>query len=157
MSLPESFVQAGEKYIGVLTTKHIPCQEGRCYLHGLNTNTGFDCSGLIYRVLIDIEYPNPKNLRHVRDFFADGEFGQFIPIGEQRRGDLIIIPRLRKFQGDVPSHIGIMIDPEHYIQAGKVAGDRVSITSLVIKERRLNDLAKLRFPISPIGFKRLVF
>ena len=126
---------------------------------GENLETGFDCSGFVVHVLgraglrlggfIDLG-GIVRPIRHAREMWDN--FG--VAVHEPILGDLVFFSR----RGVVPTHVGIMEDPETMIHAPGVDGSKVrrepvvqsSITGVTLPRHEGMRQIYVR---NPIGYK----
>lgn len=86
---------------------------GAPYKYGGNTRSGFDCSGLVYRVYHDalgIKLPRTVNKLYKNSYE--------IPLSKAKPGDLVFF--IMRNRG--VDHVGLMIDQSRFIQASKSRG-----------------------------------
>jgi len=87
------------------------------YKYGGLNNTGFDCSGLIYRVYLDA-----LQLKLPRTAKSQYQASYEIPPSRTQVGDLIFF----KIKSQQPDHAGIMISRSRFIHSTKSRGVIVS-------------------------------
>ena len=109
---------------------------------------GFDCSGYIRYLLIQKNFPDVGEIRHVNEFMD--HFGVFIHVECAGRGDLVFF----SWDGLVPRHIGIMISKTEYVHSVGRDGQTVSVCSLENTEIKSSLSTQIYFR-NPIAFKRL--
>lgn len=112
------------------------------------TPEGFDCSGFARFVLQRAGIDIPDDIRHSNEFFDS--FGVFVHWPLHRRGDLVFFSR----SGESPTHMGIVLDPQHFIHApGK---DRTEVEIEGLRTNPIRDSsARAIHTTNPIGFKRI--
>lgn len=129
------------EYLGSKTRKYTDPH------NGLDPELGFDCSGLVRRVLNDMDYPISRDLRHANEFF------NFLGIGvheeARRAGDLVFF----SYNGIWPTHVGIMVNQDEFIHA-RYTNTEVCIEKLEPRLKIANHPEQVYFK-NPIGFKRL--
>ena len=87
---------------------------------GDSATTGFDCSGLVWRV-----YRQAAGLRLPRDTYGISRKGVAIPSGELQPGDLVFFNTTRRPY----SHVGIYVGENRFVHAPS-SGGFVHVTSI---------------------------
>lgn len=111
---------------------------------GMNPEEGFDCSGLVTRVLTDVGFA--PEVRHANEYF--NQWG--VPVHEElrRKGDLVFFSA----RGRWATHIGIMVDEESFIHA------RPRFETVLIEPLRdqmiIGEPEEQLYIRNPIGFRR---
>ncbi len=93
---------------------------GSPYRYGGNDRSGFDCSGLVCRVYLDIAH-----FKLPRNSAEQGEFCRRISKGKLKAGDLLFFTGKRGGSGRV-SHVGIYIGKGKMVHASSSCGVIVS-------------------------------
>lgn len=153
--LQHPIVAEAIKWIGHPSKKHSKkeCAQNR-FEHGMDPEEGFDCSAFVRYVLLTAQLPSVfnfsnelRNIRHCNEFFDT--FGVYRHYEERRAGDLIVFTR----DGLTPTHIGIVIDQDHFIHAPGKNHTRIQIAKIELT--KLSPSSKERnYSYNPIGFKR---
>ena len=128
---------------------------------GQSKDGGFDCSGFVSYVLRESGLIIPDYISHtgeVRPIRHTNEFFDHYGIAIHKQfalpGDLIFFSK----HGWTPSHIGLMISPNHFVHAPGHDGEKVlieSIESIAITPKSKNG-HRIIYDHNPIGFKSLV-
>ena len=142
----EALVLAAKRYIGYKATSYQGPKNGK------DPSNGFDCSGFVAFLLQQIGFPLPENysLRHVNEFFD--HLGIYIDFEFREAGDLVFFS-YNRYVGQRPTHMGIMVDPNHYIHS---PGQNNSVTLVEeLNEEIIPDVPEQIYRTNPIGFKRL--
>lgn len=137
----ELFVTQALTYLDTPTRKYTDPETGM-------TPDGFDCSGLVTRVLTDIGFAPPPEIRHSNEYFD--EWGLTVHPSFRAKGDLVFFSA----GGIWPTHVGIMVDKENFIHA------RPKLGNVLIEPLRQQPIAEREgqiYPENPIGFKRAAF
>jgi cell wall-associated NlpC family hydrolase len=108
---------------------------------------GFDCSGLIVHIINKIEIFLPPNIRHCNEFLDS--FGVFVHEEHKLPGDLIFFSR----KGSHPTHIGVVVDSNHYVHAPGLDGTVVEIAE--ISNSIIPPSKDQIYQKNPIGYKRV--
>lgn len=145
MLTPESFVKTAIRFLGAPSIRY------RGANYGMSPIEGFDCSGFVRHVLLEIGFPLGNTIRHTNEFFDN--FGILIHPDPKvlQPGDLIFFCREGDY-GQYPAHIMIMINEREYIHAPGKDGTEVCIEPLVIKE--LTPVDNQLYTHNLIGAKR---
>ncbi len=115
---------------------------------GMTREDGFDCSGLVTRVLTDIGFAPEPDIRHANEYMD--KWGIAIHPEFKQKGDLVFF----SWSGAFPTHVGIMIDEEHFIHARPKLG---TVRIEPLEKRLIKPQYGQIYPENPIGFKRAAF
>ena len=111
--------------------------------------SGFDCSGLVVYILNEAGIHIPTEIRHCNEFFDS--FGVFIHREYILPGDLVFVSD----NGISPTHMGIVYDAQHYINAPGRTDAKICIEK--IPSSLLPSSPNQIYHKNPIGFKRISF
>lgn len=134
------FVETALSFVGCPSIKYIRPDSGKDL-------SGFDCSGFIVHVLNATGILLPANIRHCNEFFDS--FGVHIHDQCKRPGDLIFFSR----NGQRPTHIGVVVDHNHYIHAPGETGSKICIEEF--SHATIPPRSEQLYTKNPIGFKRI--
>lgn len=146
-------VEEALKYEGNVRIVHTGPEEG------ITPEMGFDCSGFVYYILQSAGIPIPsyivqttdghtirRKIRHANEFYD--RFGVHVDSSLAQSGDLVFF----SWEGVRPNHMGIMIDPNHYIHAHRHT-NLVQVDELIPEDITSTRSDRL-YVRNPIGFKR---
>lgn len=145
----QAIVAAASRYLGSHSVKYRSPDTG-------NTPEGFDCSGLVQRVLLDLELltKDGKCLRHSEEFFC--HLGIFVHEDAIRPGDIVFFSR----NGYRPDHLGFYTGDGKMIHSPGKEGRKVEIVPIkeFVSKRPLeydpkSGYSQIYFR-NPIGYKR---
>jgi cell wall-associated NlpC family hydrolase len=104
--------------------------DGKGYVWGGKTTTGFDCSGFVSYVFNQV-FPNTSFGGDVAGYIANPGFDD-VAEADRKPGDLIIFTAF----GNMPNHIGIVVDATHWIGCQSSTGvAQVLFTNVFWKAR----------------------
>jgi cell wall-associated NlpC family hydrolase len=104
---------------GRLVAEHALSYVGTPYRYGGADRSGIDCSGLVYRIFLDLGYALPRTAAE------QSRYGMPVSWSELLAGDLVFF----RTSGRKPSHVGIYIADGEFVHAPG-SGDRVKMSRL---------------------------
>lgn len=145
-----AIVEIAESLIGAPSVRYAGRERGQ------SPEEGFDCSGFARFVLLQAGLIIPDHItitgerhttRNVNQLFD--YYGIHTHSGMHQGGDLIFFSK----NGQVPTHIGIVLDEERYVHAPGKDGTRVAVSKIAEKAIRQTGEARKLYSTNPIGFK----
>lgn len=139
----DAIVEAAMKYEGFASMRYRNRDMGK-------DPSGFDCSGFVLFVLLQVGFPISQEVRHCNQFFD--RFGVLVHPDLHKKGDLVFFSR----NGYCPNHMGIMISNDRYIHSPGKADRRVIVSHLKMTSLvpRIRARTEQIYNKNPIGFKR---
>lgn len=104
---------------GRLVAEHALSYVGTPYRYGGADRGGIDCSGLVYRIFLDLGYALPRTAAE------QSRYGKPVSWRELLAGDLVFF----RTSGSKPSHVGVYIANGQFVHAPG-SGDRVKVSRL---------------------------
>ncbi len=111
---------------------------GKAYTWGGKTTDGFDCSGFVSYVLNQV-FANTSYGGDVAGYIANPGLDD-VAEADRKAGDLIIFPAF----GNMPNHIGIVVDATHWIGCQSSTGVAQVLFSNVFWKARPHKYRRVR-------------
>lgn len=149
--LRKQIVRRALNLVGTKSIKYVSSEQG------MDSDTGFDCSGFISYVIQESAIEKGVNIkipRHANEQWR--EFGEFVSYRQRKAGDLVFFPSKTVAGLRVIGHVGIVLDAFSYIHAPGKENTYVIIDELPEEPVQLNTIQPDDIHThNPAGIKRV--